>query len=126
MTYNKSHWLIDNGNSGFVGHIIYDFVYKHFPLVENKYSNLSLVFLTIVFFILASDINVKKVFSNLLDVIKSLFRRKESNDSYDVETKETMENQAIVEKKSQQFQKRFQKKSKIFQSKKSTCFRKEI
>ena len=64
MTYNKSHWLIDNGNSGFVGHIIYDFVYKHFPLVENKYSNLSLVFLTIVFFILASDINVKKVFSN--------------------------------------------------------------
>ena len=102
MTYNKSHWLEDHGNSGFVGHIIYDFVYKHFPLVENKYSNLSLVFLTIVFFILASDINVKKVFSNLLDVIKSLFRRKESNDSYDVETKETMENQAIVEKKSQQ------------------------
>ena len=26
ITYNKSYWLIDNGNSGFVGHIIYDFV----------------------------------------------------------------------------------------------------
>ena len=34
MTYNNSYWLIDNGNSGFVGQIIYDFIYKYFPLIE--------------------------------------------------------------------------------------------
>ena len=75
MTYNKSYWLIDNGNSGFVGHVIYDFVYNHFPLIESKYSNLSLIFLTIIFFILASNINIKKVIFSFLDSTKSLFKR---------------------------------------------------
>ncbi len=102
MTYNKSYWLIDNGNSGFVGHIIYDFIYKYFPLVESRYSNFSLIFLTITFFILASDINIKKVFSSLLDWLKSLFKRKKSNNSYDFETEEIVENSTILEEKSQQ------------------------
>ena len=102
MTYNKSYWLIDNGNSGFVGHIIYDFIYKYFPLVESRYSNFSLIFLTITFFILASDINIKKVFSSLLDWLKSLFKRKKPNNSYDFETEEIVENSTILEKKSQQ------------------------
>ena len=46
-TYDKSYWLIDNGNSGFLGEITYSFLYKHFPLITNQYSNFFLIFLTI-------------------------------------------------------------------------------
>ena len=102
ITYNKSYWLIDNGNSGFVGHIIYDFVYKHFPLIQSKYSSLSLIFLTAVFFILASNISIKKITTNLFDSMKSLFTKKEANQSYEPQLKEINEGQPIVEKKSQQ------------------------
>ena len=102
MTFDKSYWLIDNGNSGFVGHVIYDFIYKYFPLIENRYSNLSLIFLTIVFFILASDININKIFSGLLRWLKSLFARKESKDEENIQSNEIADYQNIEEKKSQQ------------------------
>ena len=38
--YNKSFWLIDNGNSGFLGEITYVFLYKYFPIIEKQYSNI--------------------------------------------------------------------------------------
>ncbi len=62
MTFNNSFWLIDNGNSGFVGELIYNFLYKHIPVVENQYTSFVLIIFTIVFFILGSDINLRKIF----------------------------------------------------------------
>ena len=38
QTFNNSFWLIDNGNSGFVGEISYNFIYNFAPWVNNIYS----------------------------------------------------------------------------------------
>ena len=38
LTFNNSFWLIDNGNSGFVGKISYNFVSSLVPWIDNKYS----------------------------------------------------------------------------------------
>ena len=50
ITYNQSFWLIDNGNSGFVGQNLYEITYKYFPLVRNQYSILILIIFTTLFF----------------------------------------------------------------------------
>ena len=65
ITFNNSFWLIDNGNSGFVGELIYNFLYQFFPTIENQYISFILVVLTILFFILSSDINIKKILVKL-------------------------------------------------------------
>ncbi len=72
LTFNNSFWLIDNGNSGFVGKITYNFINTWAPWINNTYSIYGLLLLTIIFFSFSADINYKKVFS----VIISLFRRK--------------------------------------------------
>ena len=122
-TYDKSYWLIDNGNSGFVGQIIYGFVYKYFPLIENQYSNLFLIFLTTIFFIFASDINIKKILHNLLKLIKTLFTRKQEINSYNnTQTEEIAgEIPAIEEKSQQSFL--FEKKETVIEKKLKTKFK---
>ena len=35
--YNNSFWLIDNGNSGFIGEKSFNFIYNFLPLVENNF-----------------------------------------------------------------------------------------
>ena len=64
ITFNNSFWLLDNGNSGFIGELIYNFIYQYTPLIENQYTSFALIALTILFFILSSDINFKKIVSN--------------------------------------------------------------
>ena len=61
ITFNNSFWLLDNGNSGFIGELIYNFIYQYTPLIENQYTSFALITLTILFFILSSDINFKKI-----------------------------------------------------------------
>ena len=65
ITFNNSFWLIDNGNSGFVGELVFNFISKYIPLIENEYTSFALVSFTILFFFLSSDINIKKLFSSL-------------------------------------------------------------
>ena len=55
-TYNNSFWLIDNGNSGFVGQIIFDKIIIILPLLKYDYSFFVFLVLGIIFFILASDL----------------------------------------------------------------------
>ena len=74
--YNKSFWLIDNGNSGFLGEITYVFLYKYFPIIENQYSNIFLIVFTVIFFLLASDINIKNLIYGFLNYLKKLFINK--------------------------------------------------
>ncbi len=59
LTFNNSFWLIDNGNSGFVGEISYNFIRDKAPWINNEYSLFMLFFITIAFFILSSGINIK-------------------------------------------------------------------
>jgi len=66
IAYNESFLLIDNGNGGFVGRIIKENIYNFIPLIENKYSIYGLISLTIVFFILSSDLKINEIYKILL------------------------------------------------------------
>ena len=35
-TFNNSFWLIDNGNSGFIGEILYNWIFNKFPALYNE------------------------------------------------------------------------------------------
>ena len=61
LTNNNSFWLIDNGNSGFVGQILYKKVVNIFPFIQHDYNIFVLMVLGIFFFVLASNINFKYV-----------------------------------------------------------------
>ena len=65
ITFNNSFWLLDNGNSGFIGELIYNFIYQYTPLIESQYTRFALITLTILFFILSSDISFKKIVFNM-------------------------------------------------------------
>ena len=78
ITFNNSFWLIDNGNSGFVGRYSYEIIYEYFSFIENIYSIFFLMFTTITLFIYASDINLKKFFLNFTSYIVQFLKRKNS------------------------------------------------
>ena len=64
--FNDSFWLIDNGNSGFVGKIAYDLIYQYAPQIDNDYFYFTLLISTFFFFLLGSKINIKKIFKIFL------------------------------------------------------------
>ena len=98
ITFNNSFWLLDNGNSGFVGELVYNFIYQYIPLIENQYASFTLIILTILFFLLSSDINLKKVFSKLF----SFSIRKKSENIENVTDELIVENTFSEEKKETQ------------------------
>ena len=91
ITFNNSFWLIDNGNSGFVGEIIYNFIYGYFAVVENKYVGFALFFTTFLFFILGSGIQLKKIFI----VLKWFFSLLKSNKSENLNNKTDTKDQYL-------------------------------
>ena len=91
ITFNNSFWLIDNGNSGFVGEIIYNFIYGYFTVVENKYVGFALFFTTFLFFILGSGIQLKKIFI----VLKWFFSLLKSNKSENLNNKTDTKDQYL-------------------------------
>ena len=88
--YNDSFWLIDNGNSGFVGHIIKENIYTLTTLIENQYIAFFLLSLAIIFFILSLDIKIKEIIKILSipyliikKIISFLAKNKENKASID-------------------------------------------
>ena len=86
ISYNQSYWLNFHGNGGFVGRIIKENFYLLTNVIDNRYVNLSLLLLTVVFFILSLNFKIKTI-TNILFlpylVIKKLidlFKRKEKSD----------------------------------------------
>ena len=65
ISNNNSFWLIDNGNSGFVGEIIKENIYSITTLIENQYVVYTLIFLTIVFFILSLNLRTNEIYKIL-------------------------------------------------------------
>ncbi len=61
LTNNNSFWLIDNGNSGFLGERSFYFINKFYPLIENDLNKIVILLLTLIFFVLGSGINFKKI-----------------------------------------------------------------
>jgi len=99
LTFNNSFWLIDNGNSGFVGEISYNFINNVAPWINNQYSLFILFFLTLAFFIFSSDLNIKKI---IVQIFKSLFKKKEENLTQNNLTNDKMEEEISLTEKPQQ------------------------
>jgi S-DNA-T family DNA segregation ATPase FtsK/SpoIIIE len=78
ISFNNSFWLIDNGNSGFVGKIGYNLISAWFPWIDNNYSAYGLLLLTLVFFIFSSDLNFRQILIGFFSLIISLFKRKDN------------------------------------------------
>ena len=78
ITFDNSFWLIDNGNSGFVGKIGYNFISAWFPWIDNIYSTYGLLLFTFVFFIFSADLNLKKILTGTFSFFVFLFKRKDN------------------------------------------------
>ena len=102
VTYDNSFWLIDNGNSGFVGQIIYNYTYDIFPSIKNNYSNAVLIFLTTLFFFLASDFSIKKIFINSVNLFINSFRKNKTSSDSLTSSKFIDKEENIIEEKPQQ------------------------
>jgi len=61
ISYNNSFWLIDNGNSGFVGRSIKENIYRYTSLVENQYIGYFLILLTFIFFVLSLNLKIEEI-----------------------------------------------------------------
>ena len=104
ITFNNSFWLIDNGNSGFVGKIGYEFLSTWFPYIDNTYSAYGLLLLTLIFFIFSADLNIKKIITGTFSIIASLFRRKENTiPDINLEADPIEDKSEIIERPQQSF-----------------------
>ena len=102
-TYNNSFWLIDNGNSGFVGQILYYKIINILPFVEHDYTIFVLVILSIAFFILSSAINFKYIF---LTIKKVFIKKINTNNQLEVDDEQSevsIDRDSINEKPQQTF-----------------------
>ena len=99
LTFNNSFWLIDNGNSGFVGEISYNFINNKAPWINNEYSIFVLFFLTLIFFIFSSDLNLKKI---ILQTFYFFFKKKEENTTHVNLSSDKTENEVSLTEKPQQ------------------------
>ena len=104
ITFNNSFWLIDNGNSGFVGKIGYEFLSTWFPYIDNTYSAYGLLLLTLIFFIFSADLNIRKIITRTFSIIASLFTRKENTiPDVNLEVNPTEDKSEIFERPQQSF-----------------------
>jgi len=104
ITFNNSFWLIDNGNSGFVGKIGYEFLSTWFPYIDNTYSAYGLLLLTLIFFIYSADLNIKKMITGIFSIITALFKRKNNTiPEINLETDLIEKKSKIVERPQQSF-----------------------
>ena len=100
--YNSSFWLIDNGNGGFVGEIIKENVYILKSLSDNQYLAITLLLISILFFILSLNLKLKemsKVLILLLKMIEKTFnlfaKKKDNNINYKIEETNNFEESLI-------------------------------
>ena len=104
ITFNNSFWLIDNGNSGFVGKIGYEFLSIWFPYIDNTYSAYGLLLLTLIFFIFSADLNIKKIITGTFFIVTSLFTRKENTiPDIDLEADPIKDKSEIIKRPQQSF-----------------------
>ena len=88
--YYDSFWLIDNGNSGFIGRIIKENFYSLIDINENKYLFFSLLSISFLFFVLSLNIKIKEFTKIILlpyiiikKISKLLHRSEEDSNNVD-------------------------------------------
>ena len=102
--YNNSFWLIDNGNSGFVGQIIFVKISSLIPLLRHEYVVFVFLVLAIIFFTLASDINFKFLLFKFISYLNP-FKKKNNlnNDSnFNNDQANLLSSQDSIHEKTQQ------------------------
>jgi len=116
ITFNNSFWLVDNGNSGFVGKILYNLIYNSFPIVDNQYSALFFISLTALFFLIGSNISIISLGKKLQKAFKLLLwsnKNKINNDLTEInieENEKKKSKESFLEKAQQSFM--FEKETK--------------
>ena len=95
-TKNESFWLIDNGNSGFIGEKIFNFIYSFIPIIENDLSKIFFLLVTLVFFFLGSSININHIMK------KMFFKSKDKGVLSDTDETEYIEEADKIDKAKQQ------------------------
>jgi len=104
LTFNNSFWLIDNGNSGFVGKISYNFISNLIPWIDSIYSLSIIFFLTTTFFIYSSDLKIKYIFFQISKKIILIFKKKEKIEtSISLSKNDIIEEVFLTEKPQQSF-----------------------
>jgi len=104
ITFNNSFWLIDNGNSGFVGKIGYNFISTWFPGIDNNYSAYGLLLITLILFIFSSDLNLKQILTRVFFFIIFIFKKKDNKFSdVNFEATPVEEKNEIIERPQQTF-----------------------
>ena len=79
----NSFWLIDNGNSGFVGEISYVLINKYFPNLESLHLNIILFSLTCICFILSSGLDIFRNLIKIFNVFSFLNKKKQAALDFD-------------------------------------------
>ena len=102
INFDNSFWLIDNGNSGFLGEIIYSQTHEHILVLEKGYINFFLVFFLLLFFTLASNISIKKLITNLYIFLNYSFRNIIKSRKINNEINILEENKKKIKKDNQQ------------------------
>ena len=82
-TYNNSFWLIDNGNSGFVGQLVFIKISNLVPLLNHDYTIFVFLILSIFFFTLATGLNLKIIFLG----VKYFFNLFKKNSNTNIDSK---------------------------------------
>ena len=80
ITFNNSFWLIDNGNSGFIGYALYNWISNFLPNLDNEYIVFVCIVLSLIFFILSSNINIKYSFVIFKKIFK-IFKKNNTSPS---------------------------------------------
>ena len=75
ITFNSSFWLIDNGNSGLLGQVLYNWISNTSLNVNNEYTIFIFIVLGLIFFFLASNINVS-LFWSAIKKASFIFKKK--------------------------------------------------
>jgi len=119
-TFNNSFWLIDNGNSGFVGEIIFNKLIIILPLLNNQYSISIFLVLGIIFFILSSIINLKYFFLSFNFILKPFKKNHSLNTQQELNGYQSDQiiSQGSTEKPQQafSFEKTFEEKDSIIKN----------
>ncbi|MBA1340350.1 MAG: DNA segregation ATPase FtsK/SpoIIIE, S-DNA-T family [Pelagibacterales bacterium] len=101
-TFNNSFWLIDNGNSGFVGQMIYNYIYVYFPTIENLYINYLLGFFTIILFFVASNLTLKPFNYFFTTFLKGFFKKNNRNEDSLIYSNNEKKSEPTIDTKPQQ------------------------
>ena len=120
---DDSFWLIINGNGGFVGRNIKEFIYGFNGLVDQNIIFFFLIGLTIIFFLLSIQFSIKtfiKAAKSLLLIVIRLFSSKLKRERVNLDIETNSENKIYedIETKTTQPNLPFRKAAKNFNTKK--------